>query len=81
MNTYKLVKDILRQALNLSSSLDSVDLDTPLLGSLPELDSVGVVNIITLIEDQLGCNVEDDEISAEVFETFGSLVSFVESKL
>jgi acyl carrier protein len=42
---------------------------------------MAVVNIITEIEDYYGFIVDDDEISAEVFETFGNLVSFVESKL
>jgi acyl carrier protein len=50
------------------------------LGNLVELDSIGVVNVITLIEEQLGCIIEDDEISADVFETFGSLVSFMQNK-
>jgi len=52
-----------------------------LLGELPELDSMGVVNIITAIEENLGCVIDDDEISAEAFETFGSLMQFIESKL
>jgi acyl carrier protein len=51
-----------------------------LLGNLAELDSIGVVNVITLIEEQLGCVIEDDEINAEVFETLGSLVDFIQSK-
>jgi acyl carrier protein len=33
-----------------------------------------------LIEEQLGCVIEDDEINAEVFETFGSLVGFILNK-
>ena len=52
-----------------------------LLGSLPELDSMAFVTVITALEDQFGFVVEDDEISAETFATFGSLVQFVESKV
>ena len=37
-------------------------------------------NVITLIEEQLNCTIEDDEINAEVFETFGSLVNFIQTK-
>lgn len=81
MDIDKFVKDVLQQALHLDNGVRDFQASTPLLGSLPELDSIGVVNIITLIEDQLGCGVEDDEINAEVFETFGSLVAFIESKL
>jgi acyl carrier protein len=81
MDTDKFVKDILQHALHLGEEVMSFNGSTSLLGSLPELDSIGVVNIITMIEDQLGCSIEDDEINAEVFETFGSLVSFIENKL
>ena len=79
MDINKYAKDLLQQALHLETEPD-FDSSTPLLGSLAELDSIGVVNLITLIEEQLGCVIEDDEITAEVFETFGSLVEFIESK-
>ena len=81
MDTNKFVKDLLQHALHLGEKVTSFNESTPLLGSLPELDSIGVVNIVTMIEDQLGCSIGDDEINAEVFETFGSLVSFIENKL
>lgn len=55
--------------------------DTPLLGAIPEFDSMAVVSIITGLEDRLGIAVDDDEIDASVFETVGSLVAFVERKL
>ena len=54
--------------------------DTPLLGSIPELDSMAVVQIITAIEEQLGVTVNDDEISAETFATLGSLARFIAEK-
>lgn len=55
--------------------------NTPLLGTIPELDSMAVVGILTAIEEELGIHVEDDEISAEVFETFGRLLKFTEARL
>lgn len=54
---------------------------TPLLGSVPELDSMAVLSVLTQIQDDLGCEIPDDEVDATVFETFGSLRRFVESKL
>jgi acyl carrier protein len=80
MDIDKFAKDLLQQALHLDTDISSFNNSTPLLGNLPELDSIGVVNVITLIEEQLGCIIEDDEINAEVFETFGSLVGFMQSK-
>jgi acyl carrier protein len=48
---------------------------------LPEFDSIAVVSIITAIEEQLDCVIEDEEITSEVFETVGSLARFVQSKM
>ncbi|MSP27279.1 MAG: acyl carrier protein [Methylococcales bacterium] len=80
MDMNEFAKDLLQQALHLESDITLFDNSTPLLGNLAELDSIGVVNVITLIEEQLGCTIEDDEINAEVFETLGSLVCFIQSK-
>jgi acyl carrier protein len=54
---------------------------TPLLGTIPELDSMAVVGILTAIEEELDIHVEDDEISADVFATFGSLLAFVGARV
>ena len=74
-------KSVLSASLQLGGRTDSFDESTPLLGSLPELDSMAVVTLITAIEDHFGVFVEDDEITADTFETLGSLIQFVESKL
>jgi acyl carrier protein len=80
MDMNKFAKDLLQEALHLDRELVSFGNSTPLLGNLAELDSIGVVNVIILIEEHLGCVIEDDEINSEVFETFGSLVNFIQSK-
>ena len=74
------VRSILRDTLQLGDRAARFTPDTALLGALPELDSMAVVTVITAIEDRFGFVVEDDEISAETFATFGSLVEFVQSK-
>jgi acyl carrier protein len=53
--------------------------DTPLLGTIPELDSMAVAGILTSIEEAFGVGVEDDAVSAEIFGTFGALADFVAS--
>lgn len=62
---------------------DGIDLDegSALLGAIPEFDSMAVVSVLTTIEDQYDIFVEDDEISAETFETLGTLHQFVIEKL
>ena len=75
------IRDVIRYALQLGSRADSLAADSPLLGNLPELDSMAVVTVITALEERYGFFVEDDEISAETFATLGSLAQFVSDKL
>jgi len=74
------VKTILIDVLGLREVGQHLDAGSPLLGSLPELDSMAVVNLIGALEEQFGITVDDDEISASTFETLGSLAAFVERK-
>jgi acyl carrier protein len=75
------VKAILCSVLQVDESHHPLAKDSPLLGAIPEFDSMAVVSIITGLEDRFGFVVDDDEIDAAVFETVGSLVDFVEHKL
>lgn len=80
MNTAALVKEILVDVLQLSSDME-IDNETALLGAIPEFDSMAVVTVLTSIEETFGIEVEDDEISAETFETFETLCSFVKQRV
>ncbi|MDD2759555.1 MAG: phosphopantetheine-binding protein [Methylomonas sp.] len=74
--------EILTQVLQLNPKNSAqMNDETPLLGAIPEFDSMAVVTIITALEDRFGFAVDDDEIDASIFETVGSLVTFVEGKL
>ncbi len=75
------VKDILSDVLSLGERKNFITVDSILLGSIPELDSMAVVNVITALEEHFGITVNDDEISAKTFETLGSLTYFIEQKL
>jgi acyl carrier protein len=73
----QLLAEILRSVLQIDKQFDDA---TPLLGAIAEFDSMAVISVITELEDQLGIQINDDEISAEVFESFGQLRKFVEQK-
>jgi acyl carrier protein len=75
------MKRILRDTLVLGDEVDTLEATSPLLGFIPELDSVGVVSVLTALEDEYDIVVEDDEISAAVFKTLGSLTQFVQEKI
>jgi len=68
-------------SLNLGGRGMSLTDATPLMGALPELDSMGVVTLLTAFEDRLGFVVEDDEIDGSIFLTFGTLLAFVKGKV
>jgi acyl carrier protein len=71
---------LLADSLQLGPRAQGLTPDSALLGALPELDSQGVVHLITAIEEHFGFVVADDEVSAETFATFGSLTEFVANK-
>lgn len=76
------VRAVLRDVLGLSAErADALDDDTPLFGSMPELDSLAVAGVLTEIEDRLGILIEDDEVDGEMLESFGALVRFVAAKI
>lgn len=75
------LRAILESALGKRAMPRNLQDSTPLLGSIPELDSMAVLSVLTQIQEDLGCEIEDDEIEASIFETFGSLRRFVQAKL
>lgn len=75
------VKNVLIDTLNLGPAGQALQADSPLLGSLPELDSMAVVTLIGALEEHFGITIDDDDISASTFETLGSLAAFVSAKM
>ncbi len=75
------VRTLVIDVLSLGPSAAALTADSPLLGSLPELDSMAVVSLIAALEDHFGISIADDEIDASMFETLGSLTRFVTFKL
>ena len=75
------IKGVLRDTLVLGEGAEALEASSPLLGAIPELDSVGVVSVLTVLEEEFDIIVEDDEISAEVFRTLGNLTEFIQRKI
>ncbi len=81
MSVFDEVASLIHECLQTDMDRSNFKRDTTLLGAIPEFDSMAVVTILTAIEEQFGIIIDDDEVDAEVFETVGSLASFVEQKL
>ena len=80
----KVQGDVLRlldDVLGLNGRTQTFSPDTPLLGALPELDSMAVVGLLTALEEQFGFVISDDEIDGSLFASVGSLTRFVQDKL
>lgn len=76
------VRSVLIDTLGISSArAGAFDTLTPLFGAVPELDSMAVATVLTEIEDRLGIVIDDDDVDAETFETFGNLVAFTVGKI
>ena len=81
MDILKEVLSVLDEVLSLKGRTSGFTTDTQLLGSIPELDSMAVVALITTLEERFGFIIEDDEIEGSTFASVGSLVEFVGGKL
>jgi acyl carrier protein len=74
------VKAVLVSVLGIEDRVAMIDADTPLLGSLPELDSMAVLELVAALEQRFDLTIDDDEVTAEVFDTLQSLAAMVENK-
>lgn len=81
MDTQTQVLRILDEVLILGGRALKFDAATPLLGAIPELDSMAVVTLITTLEERFGIAIDDDEISGDTFATVSSLNAMVAAKL
>ena len=68
---------LLDEVLNLDGRALAFSADTPLLGEVPELDSMAVIAVIHEIEERFGIEVPDDEVDGNSFATVGTVVDFV----
>jgi acyl carrier protein len=81
LDVQKEVLSILDEILGLDGRSRAMDRDSPLLGAVPELDSMAVVSVITTLEERFGFAIEDDDLDAASFATVGALADFVQMKL
>lgn len=77
MNIQEQVLVLLDEVLSLNGRGLHFDVDTALLGSVPELDSMAVLAVIHAIEERFGIEVPDDEVDGSSFATVGTVVEFV----
>jgi len=72
---------VLDRVLSLRGRAQLLQAGSPLLGDIPELDSMAVTGVLAALEERFGFSIHDDEINGATFATLGTLVDFVETKL
>jgi acyl carrier protein len=74
------VVDVLVHVLAIEDRRDTIDATTPLLGELPELDSLAVVELAVSLEERFGIVIDDEDFTGEIFDTVGTLAAFIDAK-
>lgn len=73
--------DVVQQVLVLDDGWLTSGPETPILGVIPQLDSMAAVALLTEIEERFSIRIADEDVSAQMLATFGDLLEFVESRL
>lgn len=73
------VKAVVVETLSLHDRADTLDATTPLLGSVPELDSMAVLELILALEERFDVAIDGQDVTAEAFESLASLTALVDS--
>ncbi|MEH6309114.1 acyl carrier protein [Olivibacter sp. CPCC 100613] len=75
-NLKRIISDDLGLLINREDITDDISLYDDGLG----MDSITIVNFIIEIEKQFGITIEEDEMSASLFENVNSLASYIVEK-
>jgi len=60
--------------------LENIDYSANLIEEIPELDSMGIVSLITALEENFDIEFDDEDIIIEHFENLGTLLALVNNK-
>lgn len=80
MTAFDLCRKLIRACLQLNEATP-LSRETPLLGGFAEFNSLTITTLIAEIEEALDCEIADEELSGDLFETIGSLTDFIDSKM
>lgn len=74
------VRAVLVRVLGLEDRAHLLVPTTPLLGELPELDSLAVLELAVALEEEFDIVVDDADVTGELFATLGSLSAYVRDR-
>lgn len=75
------LKDIIAHQLDVNVTIEEIKVDTPLLEEGLGLDSIAVMEFITLIEETFEFQFAEDELNLEPFQNLQTLARFINTKV
>lgn len=73
--------ELILASLNLNHlKVNEIQMETPLYGEGLGLDSIDILELVVNIEKKYGIKIKSAEIGREVFQTVGSLSSFIQTQ-
>lgn len=74
------LRKVLGDTLQIGGRAGKLSENSRLFGGIPEFDSVAIVSVVMAVEKEFDIKISDREMSAEVFETLGSLIRFISER-
>ena len=75
------VLEVLAESLPLPETTYEMGEQAPLLGTIPELDSMAITGIIAGLEKNFDIVFDEDDLDAKAFQTVGTLRDLIASKM
>ncbi len=75
------LKHIIANQLDVNIQLQEIDADAPLFEGGLGLDSIAIMEFITLIEENFGFQFAEEELTMKPFQNLHTLADFVSAKL
>lgn len=78
-NTIEQLRHIIAEQLDANIQLSEIDPDVSLLEDGLGLDSIAIVELVTLIEENFAIQFGEDDLNMEAFATVRTLSQFIEN--
>ena len=75
------LKELVVESLELDIDPNDIEDTESLFGGYLRLDSVGTLTLTTAIEDEFDLEIEDEDLTAELFASVNSLAEYINEKV
>ena len=74
------LKEIIAYKLDVNLGIDEIDENVSLYEDGLGLDSIAIVDLITVIEKEFSLEFDDEELNTELFQSLSTLARFIQPK-